>query len=73
MIIVIIKQEEKMKIQIVQIFHVERIIAIDVDAADEASAVERVASGETDAPAFEDSRWESYWNLQSESVEPLKN
>ena len=60
----------KVKVRVTQVFRVEREILIDVDAGDRLAAVEQILSGETDIPEFDDPRWRTGWELQSEDAEP---
>lgn len=59
----------KHHIEVTQVFRVERKIIFNVDDLgdnDWNSAVERVASGDQEVPAFDDSNWKSGWDLQNQ-------
>ena len=55
------------RISIVQIFRVERVITVTVDAPDIQSAIDK--QSESDAPAFSDPGWRDSWSLENEHVE----
>lgn len=59
----------KQTVTIIQTFRTERRINVEVDAEDHESAIAEFHSGSADAPAFDDPRWETEWNLQSEDYE----
>jgi len=50
------------------VFRAERQITIEVEADDKASAIELLDSGSLDTPSFDDPRWNTGWDLQSEAV-----
>ncbi len=58
-------------LRIIQVFRVERAVILPVEAPDEQSAIDRQSEG--DAPAFDDSRWQTTWILKNEQVEPAPN
>lgn len=58
------------RIRIIQVFKTTRSIEIDVKAEDEDQALEEVSSGAVDTPEFDDSRWQTGWDLQNEELEP---
>lgn len=63
----------KHKIEVTQIFRAERKVVIEVNDPDGIdSALEQVASGDFDLPAFDDPRWQTGWELQNENVVPAK-
>lgn len=59
----------KQTVTIIQIFRTERLINVEVDAADHETAIEEFQSGSAEVPAFDDPRWKTEWNLQSEDYE----
>jgi hypothetical protein len=56
------------KVRVTQVFRAERQITIEVEADDKASAIELLDSGSLDTPSFDDPRWNTGWDLQSEAV-----
>lgn len=56
--------------KVIQRCRAERVVVIDVEADDMESAVESVVSGAKDVPAFEDPRWNTYWDLVDEETIP---
>jgi hypothetical protein len=59
----------KQTVTIIQVFRTERRITVEVDAEDHESAIEEFQSGSADVPDFDDPRWKTGWNLQSEDYE----
>lgn len=59
----------KQTLTIIQIFRAERRITVEVDAEDHESAIAEFQSGSAEVPAFDDPRWKTEWNLQSEDYE----
>lgn len=53
-------------VEIVQVYRATRRIVVGVEAEDLESAVEEQAAN--DAPAFDDPRWRTGWELQNEDV-----
>lgn len=53
-------------ITITQAFRAERRITVEIDAADRESAIEGFQSGTVEIPGFDDPRWKTEWDLQSE-------
>ena len=58
----------KFKVKVTQRYTVDRVVVMDIEADDQASAVERVESGDVDLPKFEDHHWVSGWDLKNEEV-----
>lgn len=56
-------------VTIIQTFRAERRITVEVDAEYHDSAVGEFQSGSADIPDFDDARWKTGWNLQSEDYE----
>ncbi|WP_430442295.1 hypothetical protein [Shinella sp.] len=56
----------KQTITITQAFRAERRIIVEIDAADHESAIEGFQSGVAEIPGFDDPRWKTEWDLQSE-------
>lgn len=56
------------KVEITQVFTVERTITIEVEASSAQFATEKVLSGSIDTPSFDDPKWQSTWNLTDESA-----
>jgi hypothetical protein len=56
----------KFQVHIYQGYRVERSICIEVEAEDLESAIEEQAA--TEAPSFDDPRWLTGWDLQTEDV-----
>jgi hypothetical protein len=59
----------KFKVKVTQRYTVDRVVVMDIEANDQASAVERVESGDVDLPKFEDPVWTAGWGLQFETME----
>ena len=59
----------KQTLTIIQTFRAERRITVEVDAADHETAIEEFQSGSVGVPAFDDPRWKTECNLQSEGYE----
>lgn len=59
----------KQTVTIIQIFRAERLVNVEVDAADHESAIEGFQNGGVEVPDFDDPRWTTEWNLQSEDYE----
>jgi hypothetical protein len=59
----------KQTVTIIQIFRAERLINVEVDAADHESAIEGFQNGSAEVPDFDDPKWTTEWNLQSEAYE----
>ena len=56
-------------VTIVQTFRAERRITVEVDAEDRERVIEKFESGSAEVPVFDDPRWKTEWNLQSEDYE----
>lgn len=59
----------KFKVEVTQVGRYERKIIMEVEAADADSAIEDVASGAVDVPAFDDPNWRTGYDLQNEEYE----
>lgn len=58
------------KVEVTHIGRYERRVVVEVEAESLDEAVERVESGDVDAPAFDDPRWTTGYDIQNEQVLP---
>jgi hypothetical protein len=59
----------KQTVTIIQTFRTERRVNVEVDAEDHESAIAEFQSGSAEVPDFDDPRWTTERNLQSEAYE----
>lgn len=59
-----------MKVTITQVCRATREITVEMDVPDIDTARKLIEEEELGIPDFDDPRWDTYWDLTSETVEP---